>query len=231
MTKEESPSPEDCGRHFAGRATRAVNVLRFAVLAVMISAAVAISVGVYIYTRSEEEGNFVVQYEADASKLLSSFRDAVEYKLGAMNNFANSFTSHALTTNSVFPNVSLPHFAVKGQDMRIAAEAYVVHWLPLVTDETREAWEQYSFENRQIFDTEWSEDMRLKAEQDETYLGPAASRSLQATNSSESPPSVNETLADDGSGFHLKIWNFGAFGPRGDMPEGRGTYLPLWQSR
>lgn len=230
MATSAESSPKECGQRIAGRATKAVNVLFFTVLAVLVFAAIAISVGVYFYTRGEEEGDFEAQYEADASKLVSSFRDAVERKLGAMNNFANSFTSFALATNSSFPNVTLPHFAVRGQDLRIAADSYVVHWLPLVTDETREAWEQYSFENRHIFDTERSEDVRLKAEQDETYFGPTITRSLQATNTSESS-FVNETLADDGSGFHLKIWNFGSLGPRGDMPHGRGAYLPLWQSR
>lgn len=231
-TAAEVPAQEvsAAAPNIAGRATKAVNVLFFAMLAVLVCAAVAISVGVYFYTRNQEETNFEVQYEADASKLVSSFRDAVEHKLGALNNFANTFTSYALATNSSFPFVTLPNYAVRGQDMRIASESYIVHWLPLVTNETREDWEKYSYENRGIFDDELSEDVRFRTQQDDAYFRNQnnAARSLQTPNANP----VNETLADDGSGFHKRIWNFGAIGPRGDMPDDAvGPFLPIWQSR
>jgi hypothetical protein len=67
-------------------------------------------------------------------------------RLGAINSMATAITSYALDTKQTFPFVTIPHFEIRGSDLRIQADAAIILWTPLVTDETRVAWEDYALE-------------------------------------------------------------------------------------
>lgn len=223
--------------------TRSVSILRLAVLSTLLMTAAVVSAGVYLYTRNEERHNFTSHFEDSAQQVVESFHDVVERNLGAVGSLSTDFTSYALRSNSSFPFVTLPDFALKGSHFRAQSGSHIVHWLPLVTDENRAAWEKYANETRRHVDEEFELDAIYRAEQDEALLGnnnrkerkrilekeeeedPTTAVEAEAVN----PPKRPMTVLQDGTGFHSTIWSNGAVVPPGDEPEGSGPFLPTWQ--
>jgi hypothetical protein len=223
-------TPETCeAAHdtLARKETKAVNVLRVLLLVLLLVTATLTSVGVYFYTSNEEKHNFEVEYQFNAERIIESFHDAVVRRLGAINSMATGITSYALDTKQTFPFVTIPHFEIRGSDLRIQADAVILNWMPLVTDETRVAWEEYALANRYQADESFQDDVKRREKQDDEFgLSNSTGSSDRMLQQSQ-----KETILDDGTGYHSSIWSNGAVSPRGDEPEGSGPYLPLWQRR
>jgi hypothetical protein len=213
----------------ARKETKAVNVLRVLVLVLLLVTATLTSVGVYLHTSNAEKQNFEVDYQANAERIIESFHDAVVRRLGAINSMATAITSHVLDTNQTFPLVTIPDFEIRGSDLRVQADAVIIHWMPLVTDETRVAWEDYALANRDQIDEGFEEDAKRRGMQDFefglTNTTRTGDRMLQQS-PQETILDDGETILDDGTGYHPRIWIH-----KGDAPEGSGPYLPLWQRR
>ena len=220
----------------AQKETRVVRALRFAVLALLLITTTLVVIGVYFYTRNEERDNFVTQFDDSAFKVVETFHHIVEGTLGAIDTMSISITSYALRENLTFPFVTMPDFEVRGANLRVQAGAAVVHWMPLVTDETRSSWEEYALENRFQIDQAFERDREFRLKQDEYFglvdqddgrllFGTENLRLVQEEETRE------ETTLDDGTAYHPSIWSSGAIDARGDEPEGSGPYLPLWQRR
>jgi hypothetical protein len=211
----------------AKRETKVVKMLRALVLALLFVTATLTSVGVYFYTSNEEINNFESGYQANAQRIVESFHDAVERRLGAINSMATAITSHSLDTKQTFPFVTIPNFEIRGSDLHIQANAMSILWMPLVTDETRDAWEEYALINRSQIDEAFLEDVKRREKQDEefglTNTSSIGNRMLQQ--------SQQGTIPNDGTGYIPRIWSNGGIGPPGVDTEGSGPYLPLWQGR
>jgi hypothetical protein len=171
-----------------------------------------------LYKRNEEHRNFVTQFETSAFKVIESFHDLVEASLVTIDTMSISFTSFAIRENLTFPFVTLPDFELRGANVRIQTGASIVHYMPIVTDEMRPKWEEYAMEHRFHIDQAFMKEQYFRQKQDEEF-DVEYRRQVQGQESTR-----NETIVEDGSGFHQKIWP-----PRGDEPEGSGPYAPLWQ--
>jgi hypothetical protein len=218
---------ESCEPHcetLVRKETKYVSVLRALVLVLLLVTATLTSVGIYLYTSNEEKQNFEVGYQANAERIMASFHDAVVGRLGAINSMATAITSHALETKQTFPFVTIPHFEIRGSDLRVQADAAILHWMPLVTDDTRVAWEDYALANRHQSSKSFQEDSKQRERQDDAF-------GLTNTTSTRTRMLQQETILDDGTGYHPSIWSNGAVTPRQDEAEGSGPYLPIWQTR
>jgi hypothetical protein len=211
----------------ARKETKSVNLLRVLVLVLLLVTTTLTSVGVYRYTSNDEKQHFEVAYQANAERIIESFHKAVVVRLGAINSMATAITSYALDTKQTFPLVTIPHFEIKGSDLRVQADAAIIHWMPLVTDDTRAAWEEYALAKRSQIDEGFQEEAKLRVEQD----GEFGLTNTTSTDDRMLQQSRQETILDDGTGYHPSIWSIGTIRPRGDEPEGSGPYLPLWQRR
>jgi hypothetical protein len=220
--KKNQKSCETDNETLARKETKYVSVLRVLVLVLLLVTATLTSVGVYLYTSNEEEQNFEVGYQANAERIMASFHDAVVGRLGAINSMATAITSHALDTKQTFPLVTIPHFEIRGSDLRVQADAPIIHWMPLVTDDTRVAWEDYALANRHQISKSFQEDSKQREAQDDAF---------GFTNTTSTRMLQQETILEDGTGYHPRIWSNGAVTPKQDEPEGSGPYLPIWQSR
>jgi hypothetical protein len=207
--------------------TKVVKMLRALVLVLLFVTATLTSVGVYFYTSHEEIHNFESGYRANAQRIVESFHDAVERRLGAVNSMATAITSHSLDTKQTFPFVTIPNFDIRGSDLRVQADATSTVWLPLVTDEARVAWEEYALSNRSQMDKAFVEDVKRREKQDDEFgLTNTSSTGIRMLQQSQ-----QENMLDDGTGYHPRIWSTGDIVPAGDEAEGSGPYLPLWQGR
>jgi hypothetical protein len=83
--------------------TIVVQYLKWVILPVLLCAAVLMSLGTYIFIRGDKKQDFETQFEADALKVVYSFHEAVERKLGSINTMATSITSFANYANLTSP--------------------------------------------------------------------------------------------------------------------------------
>jgi len=210
----------------AAKETREINILRAIAVLLLVTIAVSASAAIYYYTASHEKETFEEEFVFNSQHIIESFHYAVDRRLGAVNTLADQITSHALTSGQTFPTVTLPHFEIHGNDARIQGDTVGIQFMPLVTDENRGQWEEYALAEREQIDVAFDEDTRLRKEQDE-YFG---LNSTLDTNCTQQQPSANETILDDGTGFHPRIWTEGALNNYDDA-DGTGPFLPFWQRR
>jgi hypothetical protein len=207
--------------------TKVVKVLRVLVLLLLLITAALSSIGAYFYLSNDETQMFESGYQANAQRIVESFHDAVERRLGAINSLATAITSHSLDTKQSFPFVTIPNFEIRGSDLRLQADATSIVWLPLVTDEARVAWEEYALSNRSQMDKAFVEDVKRREKQDDEFgLTNTSSTRIRMLQQSQ-----QGTILNDGTGYHPRIWSTGDIVPAGDEAEGSGPYLPLWQGR
>jgi hypothetical protein len=215
----------------ARRETKVLNVLRVLVLVLLLVTTTLTSAVVYFHTSNEETKNFESDFQANAQRIVESFHDAVERRLGAINSMATAITSHALETKQTFPFVTIPNFAIRGSDLRVQADAMSILWMPLVTDEIRVAWEEYALNNRSQVDEAYLEDTKQRGKQDDEFGLTNTRNSSTGIRIPQQSQQAQATILYDGTGYHPRIWSNGEIGPARDEPEGSGPYLPIWQGR
>ena len=140
----QTRAAKDTRESLARTETQAVSCLRYVVLLILLATAVGVSVATFIYSRRVEENSFKAEFQSVAVVTLRSFVESVEHKLGAQDAIASAITSHAEDAQEVFPNVTIPHFDVKGATLRTQTDSLFSFYLPLVTDETRAGYEAYT---------------------------------------------------------------------------------------
>jgi class 3 adenylate cyclase len=193
----------------ARKENKAVFWARLIVIAVLAITAVVVTMVVYNEMRASQQSSFEATFESDSLKVLDSFHQSVGRMLDSGDALSIAYTSYALTSNSTFPNVTLPDYHIHTSSMRIMSEAVVFNYLPIVTDETRKGYEAYVIENRGHFFDTLSKEMALIQQQD-AYFNESIHRNLQ-----DVPPFMDE------------IYNI--LPNTSYAPEGSGPYLPIWQ--
>ena len=257
LSLEQSSNSSQAGgaaltESLARKETRVVNILRVAVLVVLVSTAALVSAVVYQYTKNEEHENFVTNFEQSAAQVVESFHGVVERNMAAIATLSTTITSYAKNTNSSFPFVTVPDFELLGADLRITSSSHLIYYCPKITNDNRLPWEEYALENRFLANHYRREEaFRVQQDIEFGYISPERAFELeeqqQEQNSpnnetdsgherrdlqqeSESPPQP-PTMLDDGTNYHPRIWSNGAVNPLGDEPEGSGPFFALWQQR
>jgi len=204
--------------------TKGINILRIVTLIFVVTIAITASVVIFVYTKELEQEKFESVFTTNAKRIIDTFQENVERKLGAMNAMADAITSHALASGEQFPRVTLPHFEVHGSNVRVQSGAFVVQWSPLVKNETRDEWEEYALAKRFQLDEAYDRDVQLRDGQDEEF-----GLSLNYT-SPQYKNLTDDNILDDGTNYHPRIYSSGAVTEKGDEV-GSGPFLPLWQRR
>ncbi|CAB9526882.1 respiration control sensor protein ArcB [Seminavis robusta] len=203
--------------------TRTIQILRCAVMVVLVMTTILVSTGIFKYTRNQEEEKFISNFEDNAVQVIESFHQLVERHLGAAAWMSTEITSFALQANQTFPNVTVPDFAQLGSHFRSVSGSHVVHYMPLVSNDHREGWEEYAMDHRFHIDEAFQQDKKHRTTQDEAF---GRQRNLQQQ---PGGAKLNMTVLDEESGYHPKIWRNGGIVAPGDEPEGSGPFIPLWQ--
>lgn len=121
---------------------------RFLMLLVLVSVATAVSVIVYLSSHDAEQAAFESSFEVVATKLASEFTGGANRRIVAIESFAHQITSHAIATNSSWPNVVLPDYERRAKYILELSQVLSVIFLPIVTNETLRSWEEFSVENQ-----------------------------------------------------------------------------------
>jgi hypothetical protein len=86
-------------------------------------------------------------FSGSAAKVVASFEDILEQKIAAIAALGVTFTSSALETNRTWPFVTINKFQQRSASARTLSRSYKFVLVPIVTDENRLDWEEYSVVN------------------------------------------------------------------------------------
>ena len=162
------------GIFFSGRSRRGstlrMHLTHVLLITTLWIVAVGMSVGVYIYLSNDQKLEFKRVFASYSYDILSGFQDAVEKKLNAIDTLATAVTETSKLTNQTFPFVSIPDFETRGSTVRVLSDALLIFWLPLVTDETRQEWEEYAMANRkEVIEGSFLVDEQQRQKQDQEF--------------------------------------------------------------
>lgn len=202
----------------ANRESGWVNWLRALVALLLGGTAIGVSVAVYRFTRKDQQDEFRHEFETYATKVLEAFTVSAQSQLSAIDALGSQMTSYARDSGSVWPNVTFPDFEIWCGHTRVLADAAVINWQPLVTDDTRAGWEAYFAANVRTYDDTVDKEHEQVYHQD-VRLG-------HVPEDAPMPPAPNMTA--DGILWNITNW---VTDPEQDpvAPPGSGPYLPIWQ--
>jgi hypothetical protein len=183
-----------------------VSRLRLLVSLVMLLAAVGVSLTVYFLIRDTENDEYHAQYDESATIVTTSFEKIVGEKLAAIGSLSVAATAYARSQpNTTWPFVTLNDFQQSATNIREISNSLYVRIIPVVSEEDRPAWEDYSVKNDGWID-------EALTYQEERRLG---LRSLQGGEESQG------VWLDISSRLGDKIYT---------VDQGSGPYFPLWQA-
>lgn len=131
----------------ARRETRAVSRLRDAMIAVLVMAAIVLSVGVYRGTLSSQQSQFQRVFQDSSFKIVDSFQKGLQKRLNALDSIALDLGSFQKAMGDQWPGVSIPDFDERGSATRDLVDAAVLAWFPIVNDSNRLYWEDYAMKH------------------------------------------------------------------------------------
>lgn len=222
--------------------TRAVTVLRYMVLTVLFVTAILVSVATYFYSRSVEQDMFQAEFESVADVTLRSFVENVEHRLSAMDAMGAGVTSHAKSSGSTFPNVTIPDYEVRAATLRTQTDSIFSFWLPLVTDDERRGFEAYAQINQGHMFQSYMAEEGLRQYQDivfginttetqatEERAEEATEQEAEVTGNGIRNRQLHVAPMDVHPVVHEEIW--GRLQEDGGPPEheGDGPFMPVWQ--
>lgn len=186
--------------------------MRAIVFLVLFATTILVSVSVYSLTRTDQVQDFEKAFQADATKIIESFKMAVYRRLEAIDALSVTITAFAQDTGSTFPNVTISDFEIRCANSRVLSDTAVIQYHPIVTDESRKGWEAYQIEKRGHFEKAFVSELSMIQIQD-AQVGQLDDRRLQEA------PLLNDKI----------VSTIGNVSTQFPEPEGSGPYLPMWQ--
>jgi hypothetical protein len=153
----------------ASRETVVVTRMKSLVVVVLLVTTILVSTGVFLYTGFEQLRSFDQTFRADANRVLEAFHQSVERTIEAVDTLSVAVTSHAMETQSTFPNVSLPGFSLLFGNARILSGSPYVAYHPVVTDEARLGFEAYISNQKTRYQREYEREYELRASQNKQF--------------------------------------------------------------
>jgi class 3 adenylate cyclase len=229
--------------------TRNVLFLRFFAFFILLLTSILVCLGVYFYTKRDEEEDFEYVYEASAERLIQSFHESVSRLLAGVDAGAVAITSYALDTGTNFPYVTVPDWELRAANTRVITKSITCQWFPLVQEEDRLGWEAFATATHTNQIETFLAENEYIARQDSAFglesaamiPGGAAATAEQGSTSDASQNATEETPsdpADDEEDATQPLALFARpFSPQlislttGQIQaNGTGPYMPFWQT-
>jgi len=135
------------GNDIAVQESRAVTIVRFLVVILLLAVTAGVAYGVYFYVSESETEDFENDFDDSSEKVLDSVGSVLDQSLGAIDNFMVSVISYAERSNSTWPYVTIPDFSVRAAKVLSLSKASVFGVYARVTADDRAGWEQWANEN------------------------------------------------------------------------------------
>ena len=89
------------------------------------------------------------QFNAHAKEILSAAKENIRAKDSMIEAFSLSFTSAVIATNQTWPQVVMPDFEKQATIARRNSGAAMIGFCPIVYENEKASWEEFSVDNRQ----------------------------------------------------------------------------------
>ena len=230
------PQTREEEQALASTETKAVNRLRLAVFFVLVSTATVVCILAYKFTSNNEENDFVTAFTEQANRVVDGFQINAKRRVAAIEAFATSITSHAIFSNSTWPEVTLPDFERRGRATSEIAEVMSMILVPLVTDDTRKDWEAYSVANQGWLEEGIIASASLAKEREEERDEIATSQTNDQARLLQEHDFEEEQFIDGSDSYRIlqrvrsipeEIYRLD--GLKAAPENGPGPYLPQWQ--
>lgn len=196
--------------------SRQVFLQKVLVIIVLFLAAAAISGTVYTVTKRAELREFKTHFQGSADKISSSFDSIVSERLGAVGSLCLALTAQGLNLNNSWPFVTMDAFQERATNARILSNVLHMSLLPIVSDDNRKEWEEYSVRNG-----DWYVDgfaYQKAIEENGFSINGVRRRGLATEENTESFDLFNPKVFDYTPSFEVAY------------PNNTGPYAPVWQS-
>ena len=88
-----------------------------------------------------------ISFLGSAATVIASFQSILDEKIAAIAAFGVTMTATAVTNNSTWPFVTIDQFQQRSASTLSLSGCLFLELAPVVTDENRLAWEEYSIDN------------------------------------------------------------------------------------
>jgi class 3 adenylate cyclase len=166
-TALEQPKRKSDKVQIANAENNLVFWIRMIVLAVLVASTVMVALVVYFYCSNTEKDEFEQQFTSDSLKVFEAVGTSLDLTLGNADLFIVKILSYARYTNSTWPFVTTPDFAVQAAKLLGGTAAFHSNVYPLVSKNQRAAWEQYS-----LLNDAWVEESINVQARNKNYNGP-----------------------------------------------------------
>ena len=212
-----------------GKDSKTAARLRVLVIILFITLIVVVPTALYLTTRKTEVNGFENAYRRLASKVVDSVEFHLASKLTSLDSFRIAITSHAISSNATWPYVTNPNYDLRANSAREIGAMLSVNFHALVTENNREAWENYTMEN---IDWLW----QAQSNSRHRLLAPSRRELNEEKDSTTSPDKKEEESSHQQvitdiskAGFskeiHMLHPSQGAMVDTSD-----GPYMPIWQT-
>ncbi|GKZ01341.1 hypothetical protein MPSEU_001085100 [Mayamaea pseudoterrestris] len=219
-SKSEQEMLEEKEAMFKNESAQVTKLKRF-VLLIMILAGIAISAVIFVVSSKGNVVAFESDYNGSAEKLLATFQEIAEQRLGAISSLSVALTAHALDRDSNWPHITLSYFQERALMTRYLSGTLLVTVNPLVAEDERDAWENYSFASEAA---DWHKDghaYQMQLGYENYGIAFNTSDIVQRTTLD---PSLNIS-----TGIANHIFNVNDSG-EALFDRSKGPYLPTWQT-
>ena len=128
----------------AQKETRQIGWLKITALVAFVLATCFASVYIYLATKQSEQSQFQEAYSEQAFQVIDQFASNLLHTIGILDQFSVTISSLAAFTNTTWPFLTLPDFALRVASIQnLAKHANGVNFSPLVSQLQRQAWESY----------------------------------------------------------------------------------------
>lgn len=220
---------------------------------ILVTMASLLIAGTFMFTKNNEKENFEDEFNALADQVIDSFHLSASNQLAAMDALSVSYTSYALTSGNSFPNITLPHYEIKGANTRIISHGFITHFFPVISNEDRRGWEEYATEAMSHQMESFVSQTKLSAAQDVKFgydpmpakLAGTGGRALmeEGQDFQEVSDIPLDAYLGLGDSHHLDDRDLQGATPLGrpfspvivdeygvEEVEGSGPFFPLWQT-
>lgn len=144
--QQDAPPPPTTPK-IAQNENRAVFISCLLLIFVLTVFTVGVAAAVYHYINRTEINEFEAHIKEASDKVFESIGSTLALSMGAVDMLTVNMVSFAAANNMTWPFVLLPDHAVRLAKLRSLIDCVIVQQYQYVTDDTREEWEKYSFEN------------------------------------------------------------------------------------
>ena len=146
-----NPSVEDQSDEvrIAVRETRMIRCVRAVFLALLVASTAVIAATVHQQLRESEQDVFTERFNELADKIFGAMGKSLDDTLGDIDTFTFDIESFARYSNSTWPFVTLPEFALRAQKFLRLTDIFYLSVHHFVTEENRKEWENYTKYNNQ----------------------------------------------------------------------------------